>query len=58
MIFSTSGNEIDIPAFIIYLFENNPNPMIYLEKKEVMLNIMNLKYLFFLEVVSKVYHYK
>ena len=33
MILSTSGSEIDIPAFIKYLFENNPNPMIYLEKK-------------------------
>ena len=33
MILSTTGSEIDIPAFIKYLFENNPNPMIYLEKK-------------------------
>ena len=33
MVLSTSGTEIDIPAFIKYLFENNPNPMIYLEKK-------------------------
>ena len=33
MILSTTGTEIDIPAFIKYLFENNPNPMIYLEKK-------------------------
>ena len=29
MILSTSGSEIDIPAFIKYLFENSPNPMIY-----------------------------
>ena len=33
MILSTTGTEIDIPAFIKYLFENSPNPMIYLEKK-------------------------
>ena len=33
MVLSTTGSEIDIPAFIKYLFENNPNPMIYLEKK-------------------------
>ena len=33
MVLSSTGSEIDIPAFIKYLFENNPNPMIYLEKK-------------------------
>lgn len=33
MVLSTTGSEIDIPAFIKYLFENSPNPMIYLEKK-------------------------
>jgi len=33
MVLSTTGTEIDIPAFIKYLFENSPNPMIYLEKK-------------------------
>ena len=40
MVLSTTGSEIDIPAFIKYLFENNPNPMIYLEKKEVLQNII------------------
>ena len=30
MILSTTGSEIDILAFIKYLFENEPNPMIYL----------------------------
>ena len=33
MVLSTTGSEIDIPAFIKYLLENTPNPMIYLEKK-------------------------
>ena len=33
MVLSTTGSDIDIPAFIKYLFENSPNPMIYLEKK-------------------------
>lgn len=33
MVLSTTGTEIDISAFIKYLFENSPNPMIYLENK-------------------------
>lgn len=33
MVLSTTGTEIDIPAFIKNFFENSPNPMIYLEKK-------------------------
>lgn len=33
MVLSTTGSDIDIPAFIKYLFENSPNQIIYLEKK-------------------------